>query len=37
MSKHAGSRVTAAFTAVTTLFFAWRFITALIDPLVAAV
>lgn len=29
--------VTAAFAAVTTLFFAWGFITSLIDPLVAAV
>ena len=27
----------AAFAAVTTLFFAWGFITSLIDPLVAAV
>ena len=31
------STVTAAFIAVTTLFFAWGFITSLIDPLVAAV
>ena len=30
-------RVRAAFAAVTTLFFAWGFITSLIDPLVAAV
>ena len=29
--------VRAAFAAVTTLFFAWGFITSLIDPLVAAV
>jgi len=29
--------VLAAFAAVTTLFFAWGFITSLIDPLVAAV
>lgn len=29
--------VKAAFAAVTTLFFAWGFITSLIDPLVAAV
>jgi MFS transporter, FHS family, L-fucose permease len=29
--------VRAAFIAVTTLFFAWGFITSLIDPLVAAV
>lgn len=28
---------TAAFAAVTTLFFAWGFITSMIDPLVAAV
>jgi len=34
MSKPA---VRAAFVAVTTLFFAWGFITSLIDPLVAAV
>ncbi|MBT2135757.1 MFS transporter [Croceibacterium sp. LX-88] len=31
------STVRAAFIAVTTLFFAWGFITSLIDPLVAAV
>jgi FHS family L-fucose permease-like MFS transporter len=31
------STVRAAFVAVTTLFFAWGFITSLIDPLVAAV
>ena len=30
-------RTTQAFAAVTTLFFAWGFITALIDPLIAAV
>ncbi|MHA6317705.1 MFS transporter [Altererythrobacter sp. CAU 1778] len=35
MEKRTG--VTAAFVAVTTLFFAWGFITSLIDPLVAAV
>src|SRR6478752_2601445 len=29
--------VRAAFIAVTTLFFAWGFITSLVDPLVAAV
>jgi len=29
--------VGAAFVAVTTLLFAWGFITSLIDPLVAAV
>lgn len=32
-----GATVRAAFIAVTTLFFAWGFITSLIDPLVAAV
>ena len=32
-----GAGVRAAFIAVTTLFFAWGFITSLIDPLVAAV
>lgn len=41
MSKPArgatGAGVGAAFAAVTTLFFAWGFITSLIDPLVAAV
>ena len=36
-SKHAENRVTAALVAVTTLIFAWGFITSLIDPLVAAV
>tara|TARA_B100001179_G_scaffold209313_1_gene175170 strand:+ start:226 stop:1494 length:1269 start_codon:yes stop_codon:yes gene_type:complete len=35
MEKRTG--VLAAFIAVTTLFFAWGFITSLIDPLVAAV
>lgn len=35
MDKRAGTL--AAFVAVTTLFFAWGFITSLIDPLVAAV
>ncbi|WP_370177103.1 glucose/galactose MFS transporter [Alteriqipengyuania sp.] len=35
MEKRSG--VLAAFIAVTTLFFAWGFITSLIDPLVAAV
>jgi len=35
MENKAGVR--AAFIAVTTLFFAWGFITSLIDPLVAAV
>ena len=36
MSQNKGT-VRAAFVAVTTLFFAWGFITSLIDPLVAAV
>src|SRR3546814_6106269 len=31
------SNAMAAFAAVTVLFFAWGFITSLIDPLVAAV
>ncbi len=35
MSRRSGTL--AAFIAVTTLFFAWGFITSLIDPLVAAV
>ena len=34
---HGTPTVRAAFIAVTTLFFAWGFITSLIDPLVAAV
>lgn len=33
----AASQATGAFASVTTLFFAWGFITSLIDPLVAAV
>jgi len=33
----AGATTSLAFAAVTTLFFAWGFITSLIDPLVAAV
>ena len=33
----AASSTTGAFASVTTLFFAWGFITSLIDPLVAAV
>ncbi|KQN39588.1 MFS transporter [Sphingomonas sp. Leaf407] len=39
VEKRAGSATTTglAFAAVTTLFFAWGFITSLIDPLVAAV
>ena len=38
-SARPGGRSTAmaAFAAVTVLFFAWGFITSLIDPLVAAV
>ncbi|NVD44494.1 sugar MFS transporter [Qipengyuania atrilutea] len=32
-----GSSATGAFATITTLFFAWGFITSLIDPLVAAV
>ena len=35
-SRNKGTMI-AAFAAVTTLFFAWGFITSLIDPLVAAV
>ncbi|MBB5712675.1 MFS transporter [Sphingomonas xinjiangensis] len=34
-TRHAGTVL--AFAAVTTLFFAWGFITSLVDPLVAAV
>lgn len=30
-------RATSAFVSVTALFFAWGFVTALVDPLVAAV
>ena len=30
-------QTTAAFVAVTTLFFAWGFITAMIDPLIPSV
>ncbi|TIX50684.1 MFS transporter [Alteraurantiacibacter aquimixticola] len=36
-SQPQSGSVKAAFIAVTTLFFAWGFITSLIDPLVAAV
>lgn len=36
-SPSQGTSARAAFIAVTTLFFAWGFITSLIDPLVAAV
>ena len=35
MADHRGA--TGAFTAITTLFFTWGFITSLVDPLVAAV
>ena len=31
------NRLSAAFTSVTTLFFAWGFITATIDPLIPSV
>src|SRR3546814_6094598 len=31
------NKATGAFASVTTLFFAWGFITSLVDPLVAAV
>jgi FHS family L-fucose permease-like MFS transporter len=37
MDMERKASVGAAFAAVTTLFFAWGFITSLIDPLVAAV
>lgn len=36
-SQRWGGGTGAAFAAVTTLFFAWGFITSLVDPLVAAV
>lgn len=36
-SENASARTTLAFGCVTTLFFAWGFITSLIDPLVASV
>jgi FHS family L-fucose permease-like MFS transporter len=36
-SAHTGSNLRAAFVAVTTLFFAWGFITAMIDPLIPSV
>jgi MFS transporter, FHS family, L-fucose permease len=32
-----GSKTTAAFACVTTLFFAWGFVTSVIDPLIPAV
>src|SRR6476659_8542153 len=37
MAQRAGGNATAAFVSVTSLFFAWGFITSLIDPLVASV
>ncbi|MET0246713.1 MAG: MFS transporter [Sphingomonas sp.] len=37
MKGQTSSTTTIAFVCVTTLFFAWGFITALVDPLVAAV
>ena len=37
MKQGLAPRTTAAFAAVTTLFFAWGFITSLVDPLVASV
>jgi FHS family L-fucose permease-like MFS transporter len=36
-SAHTGNNLRAAFVAVTTLFFAWGFITAMIDPLIPSV
>jgi FHS family L-fucose permease-like MFS transporter len=36
-SSQSGSNLRAAFIAVTTLFFAWGFITAMIDPLIPSV
>ena len=37
MASTRSTQTTLAFAAVTTLFFAWGFITSLVDPLVAAV
>ncbi|OJY54135.1 MFS transporter [Sphingomonas sp. 67-41] len=37
MASARSTQTTLAFAAVTTLFFAWGFITSLVDPLVAAV
>src|SRR4030095_16208422 len=37
MKRRGEGGYTGAFIAVTTLFFAWGFITSLVDPLVAAV
>ena len=36
-SSRSGHNLSAAFIAVTTLFFAWGFITAMIDPLIPSV
>jgi FHS family L-fucose permease-like MFS transporter len=36
-SSNTGNNLRAAFIAVTTLFFAWGFITAMIDPLIPSV
>jgi len=36
-SSQSGNNLRAAFIAVTTLFFAWGFITAMIDPLIPSV
>jgi len=36
-SSGPGNGLRAAFIAVTTLFFAWGFITAMIDPLIPSV
>ena len=36
-SSRPGNNLRAAFIAVTTLFFAWGFITAMIDPLIPSV
>ncbi len=36
-SANTGNNLRAAFVAVTTLFFAWGFITAMIDPLIPSV
>ncbi|HEV7448642.1 MAG TPA: sugar MFS transporter [Steroidobacteraceae bacterium] len=36
-SSRSGNNLRAAFIAVTTLFFAWGFITAMIDPLIPSV
>ena len=36
-SSRSGNNLRAAFIGVTTLFFAWGFITAMIDPLIPSV